>query len=89
VLTSSGDRREAPDFEEGRRWCWQPAVVFKHGGAPVLGWRRGEVEDARLDIAELLMAATSSGRASRWRIDDGGAPAGGGARARGAMQGGG
>jgi hypothetical protein len=59
-----------------------------HGGAPALGWRRGEVEDARLDVAELLVAATSSGWASHQQIDDGrpaavraGRGAGGGGKA--------
>jgi hypothetical protein len=71
VLTSGGDRGEAPDFEAGRRRCGRPTVVFMHGGAPALGWRRGAVEDTRLDVAKLLVAATCSGRASRRRIDDG------------------
>jgi hypothetical protein len=80
VLTSCVDQREAPDFQEGRRRCERPAAVFMHGGAPALGWRRGAVEDARLDVAKLLVAATCSSRAPRRQIDDG--------RRRGSMAGG-
>jgi hypothetical protein len=42
-----------------------------HGSAPALGWRQGVVEDARLDVAKPLVAATCSGRAPRRRVDDG------------------
>jgi hypothetical protein len=41
VLTTGGDRRETPDFEEGRqRYRRLATAVSKAGGALALGWLR-------------------------------------------------
>jgi hypothetical protein len=55
----------------------------------MLPWPREAELRRRLDIAEPPVVLACTGRWRPRRIDDGSAPAGGGARARGAMQGGG
>jgi hypothetical protein len=81
LLTLVGDGRE-----DGRRRELRGVRLGPSGnGAQVAFQQRGGAADARLDVAEMLVAAASSCWASRRQIDD----CGGGAPAGGAMQGGG
>jgi hypothetical protein len=76
LLTLVGDGRE-----DGRRREFKGGRLSPSGdGAQVAFQRRGGAADARLDVAEMLVAAASYGQASHRQIDDGGG---------GAMQGGG
>jgi hypothetical protein len=72
--------KEWPEFGR-RRSSGRPARVQHSGSISALLRRREAVEDAR-PVAELLVAAASSSRAPCRQIDDDGAPAGGGTRAR-------
>jgi hypothetical protein len=61
VLSTGGDRQEAPNLEEGRRRNWQPAeAVSMRGSALVFGWRRGLAEEMRLGVTDFMAASTSS-----------------------------
>jgi hypothetical protein len=72
VLTTGGDRRETPDFEEGWRQYRRPAVaVSKARGALALGWLRELAEEMWLGVANFMVASASSGRLHGRRIEDG------------------
>jgi hypothetical protein len=71
VLTTGGDRRETPDFEEGRRRYLRPAAaVSMAGGVLALGWLRELAEEVWLGVADFMAASASSGRLHGRRIED-------------------